>query len=133
MEYAPMDSDIMRPPSPGSDSDDAYNTSTAKVYFGPLMSPEKKFAQILGPQTPQVTHNSKSISPRLHATETLLDTPEDLVEDVEDIQSNAEEPEESEDEPDPVQGGDEMPMLTILQQDGVNLPYCSSIPTHWYF
>ncbi|KAH8117407.1 hypothetical protein DFH11DRAFT_1574835 [Phellopilus nigrolimitatus] len=36
-----------------SDNSDAVNTSSAKVYFGPVQSPEKKFAPILSPRVSQ--------------------------------------------------------------------------------
>ncbi|KAI5124553.1 hypothetical protein M0805_003075 [Coniferiporia weirii] len=52
------------PTSSGSDNSDAFNSSSAKIYFGPLRSPEKKFAPMpspapflasgtLGPSTPR--------------------------------------------------------------------------------
>lgn len=46
------DTNNSSPLSSCSDNSDVVNTSSAKVYFGPVQSPEKKFAPMLSPCKP---------------------------------------------------------------------------------
>ena len=46
---AVMDDVNSSPLSSTTDNSDEVNTSTAKVYFGPILSPEKKLAPLLSP------------------------------------------------------------------------------------
>lgn len=117
-ERADMDVDVERVPSPGSDSDDAYNTSTAKVYFGPLLSPERKFAQIFNPQTPHTPATDTEVgSPALQQLPAAL-SPQDVP--AEPLQDNNDKHEgDSDDERDTPQDREGTPMITILRQDGM--------------
>lgn len=60
------DTNNSSPLSSSSDNSDVVNTSSAKVYFGPVQSPEKKFAPMLSPCKPstQSIDDFGSSSPR---------------------------------------------------------------------
>lgn len=66
----PMSSDVLidlpdapSPRSTASDDADAVNTESARVYFGPLQSPEKKFASASRAKTP-IRRSTRSSSTR---------------------------------------------------------------------
>lgn len=45
-----MEAALQDPPSlPTSEDDDLYNTDNARIHFGPLRTPERKIAAMLGP------------------------------------------------------------------------------------
>jgi len=48
-------------PSPASSDIDAYNTADARIHFGPLRSPEKKFYPVVA--CPNALHPPRSPSP----------------------------------------------------------------------
>ncbi|KAH9484321.1 hypothetical protein JR316_0003802 [Psilocybe cubensis] len=91
-------------PSPSSDSDsDSYNTESARIYFGPLKTPERKFAAAAASKRlfPPPSNSSLRRSPRLSSPRPRSATPTDVQptrEDLDDIERVAQLVRESEDE-----------------------------------
>lgn len=100
-----MDATVRAPsptPSSGSDSD-SYNTESARVYFGPLKTPERKFAAAAASKRlfPPPSNSSLRRSPRLSSPRARSATPTDIQttrEDLEDIEQVVQLVHESEDE-----------------------------------
>jgi hypothetical protein len=117
-----MDVDSLVPHSPGSDSDDAYNSSSAKVYFGPLLSPEKKMAHMFEPNTPRIILQDKKSGPSAPPDTSALLEPLEL----QDNLIHADNGGENEAEQELLHPPEETPMITIIQQDGEHA--CTASP-----
>lgn len=89
------------PTSSGSDSD-SFNTESARIHFGPLKTPERKFAANASKRLfPPPSNSSLRRSPRLSSPRPRSATPTDLQatrEDLEDIEQVARLVHEIEDE-----------------------------------
>lgn len=78
------DISVSSPPSSASASDnDAYNTESARLYFGPLKTPERKFVDnSKGPLPPTQTtfprRSPRLSSPRLRSSSQPTDDNEDI-------------------------------------------------------
>ena len=113
------------PHSSCSDNSDAVNSSTAKVYFGPLQSPEKKFTPMLSPCKP-LTQTTEPLSSLLRRSPRLSSPPPPVPE----YDNQDESEQEEEDSSAPLgkcskslwQG---TPMQRFLRQDG--MPMCMRI------
>lgn len=112
------------PTSSCSDDSDAVNTSTAKVYFGPLLSPEKKYAPLLSPcvaRPPKFEQSSNPFpfplrrSPRLSPVQLPDDVP---MEDIEEEQKEEQKLQEDSDEGVENEGGEDQPLSNLLRTDG---------------
>ncbi|KDR81591.1 hypothetical protein GALMADRAFT_263876 [Galerina marginata CBS 339.88] len=90
-----MDIDRTDTPSPVSSSasdSDAYNTESARLYFGPFKTPERKFVAASKRLFPPPSHSSLRRSPRLSSPRPRSATPTDSLqarEDLEDIEQVA--------------------------------------------
>lgn len=125
-----------RIPSPvPSDSDsDSYNTESARIYFGPLKTPERKFAASSKALFPPPSTSPLRRSPRLSSPRPTLVTAGDFAEireDLEDIEQVAQLVNESEDEEDSIpnsgvgtpQNGEALDGEFELSGTSVSYPY----------
>lgn len=122
--------DIDSPPhSPGSDHSDAVNTASAKVYFGPLHSPEKKFAPILSPAVLRHNQAFNFTAPgpsQLRRSDRLSSSPQRELEDT------LERDEDSDDSPErAADSWDNTPMRSILRRDGEFHIFMLCMLPHW--
>lgn len=115
-----MDEPLCSSPASSSASDsDAYNTESARIYFGPLKTPERKFVATSMHLFPPPIESPLRRSPRLSSPRTRSVTPADprqSQEDMEDMTEVAELVDESdiEDEDIPDSRPDTPPNLQVV-------------------